>query len=86
LDAQVAVQANSAVGREKSQLESRAQKAKAKLDAAKEKVESAERAPLPKIEASVRGLTSAVAELVKLLLCGVVRGQGGGQAEQQALA
>lgn len=47
---QVAVQANSASGREKAALESRAAKAKAKLDAAKEKAEAVERAPLPKIE------------------------------------
>jgi hypothetical protein len=48
--AQVAVQANSAAGREKASLESRAAKAKAKLDAAREKAEAVEKAPLPKIE------------------------------------
>ncbi|KAF5843038.1 Tic22-like family-domain-containing protein [Dunaliella salina] len=47
---QVAVQANSASGREKAALESRAAKAKAKYDAAREKAEAVERAPLPKIE------------------------------------
>eukprot|EP00197_Chlamydomonas_leiostraca_P002727 CAMPEP_0202857754 /NCGR_PEP_ID=MMETSP1391-20130828/569_1 /ASSEMBLY_ACC=CAM_ASM_000867 /TAXON_ID=1034604 /ORGANISM="Chlamydomonas leiostraca, Strain SAG 11-49" /LENGTH=420 /DNA_ID=CAMNT_0049536597 /DNA_START=6 /DNA_END=1268 /DNA_ORIENTATION=+ len=47
---QVAVQANSATGREKSGLEQRATKAKAKLDAAREKAEAVERAPLPKVE------------------------------------
>jgi hypothetical protein len=56
LPGQVAVQANSATGREKAQLESRAQKAKAKLDAARGKAESVERAPLPKIEVSAPGI------------------------------
>ncbi|KAG1668464.1 hypothetical protein FOA52_005237 [Chlamydomonas sp. UWO 241] len=47
---QVAVQAGSAVGREKSSLEGRAGKAKQKADAAKEKADAVERAPMPKIE------------------------------------
>jgi len=47
---QITVQANSASGREKAALESRAAKAKAKFDAAREKAEAVERAPLPKIE------------------------------------
>ncbi len=44
------MQANSATGREKSSLESRASKAKQKADAAKDKADSVERAPMPKIE------------------------------------
>lgn len=47
---QVQVQANSATGREKSSLESRANKAKQKADQAKEKADSVEKAPMPKIE------------------------------------
>lgn len=50
---QVAVQASSAQGREKTALESRANKSKSKLVAAKEKADAVERAPMPKIE--VRG-------------------------------
>ncbi len=46
----MAVQAQSATGREKAALEARAQKAKTKLDAAKEKADAVERAPLPKVE------------------------------------
>jgi len=44
------VQANSATGREKTNLEARASKAKHKADVAKEKALSVEKAPLPKIE------------------------------------
>eukprot|EP00199_Chlamydomonas_sp_CCMP681_P002435 CAMPEP_0119108404 /NCGR_PEP_ID=MMETSP1180-20130426/14195_1 /TAXON_ID=3052 ORGANISM="Chlamydomonas cf sp, Strain CCMP681" /NCGR_SAMPLE_ID=MMETSP1180 /ASSEMBLY_ACC=CAM_ASM_000741 /LENGTH=385 /DNA_ID=CAMNT_0007094011 /DNA_START=122 /DNA_END=1279 /DNA_ORIENTATION=- len=47
---QVEVQANSALGREKVSLETRASKAKSKLKAAKEKADAVERAPMPKIE------------------------------------
>lgn len=41
------------MGREKSSLDSRANKAKQKADAAKDKADSVERAPLPKIEVGV---------------------------------
>jgi len=47
---QVQVQANSAAGREKTSLETRANKAKQKADVAKEKADNVERAPMPKVE------------------------------------
>lgn len=43
---------DAAQGRDKTVLESRAQKARTKLDAAKEKADSVEKAPMPKIEVS----------------------------------
>lgn len=50
LHLQVQVQANSATGREKSSLESRAAKARQKAEAAKTKADAVEKAPMPKIE------------------------------------
>ncbi len=57
---QVAVQAQSATGREKAALEARAQKAKTKLDAAKEKADAVEKAPLPKVEVRFRGVACCI--------------------------